>query len=610
MLVRFAIVACLLALPACSHQRGTSPESAPAEPSAGPVTADQAVDGLAEISGQLRAHDGSALTRAEVAIYRIGASQPSAKVELDGDGRFATRLSPGVYMVSIAAVDHAQVFAQLAVEGELRVTGTLGTYARGELGETLAIVAEYLDAGGQKIGKGPNTASRTEGNVYRLDLAGRPEKAATLRYQIATAGGRTYNGPLADAHESDGGGDFWSLVDVRTREHLELDLGTLPPAGEAERLDWHGEPARWATVRTVVATWNERHRDVLSRVPRRDGAIFDLQDEHREELKRLSEQAGAEIDAHEDPITRDLLRVARLSVFTASVAKADEDALLAELTWMVDTIAPDDIHLALLGRIDHVLWRSLDHVEPEHAERFETWLERRAQENPVDDLALIALEMLIARADARRDDARVAELFDVVKQERFDGLTRRDGLAETYDPDRLLQRGKPFPAFDFAPLQSQGSRITSADRSGRLYLLEFWATWCGPCVAEMPKLHATYAAINRAKVGKGQQEKALRRLKPLARPAVEFVFVSLDESPEAVETFRRQHWSMPWTHAFAGRDQQKEVMKRYGFTGVPMVVLIDENGTILETENALRGDKLLPTLERVLDERARESSGR
>ena len=48
----------------------------------------------------------------------------------------------------------------------------------------------------------------------------------------------------------------------------------------------------------------------------------------------------------------------------------------------------------------------------------------------------------------------------------------------------------------------------------------------------------------------------------------------------------------------------KKAMKRYGFSGVPTAVLIDEAGTILEVDAPLRRDALLPTLERVLAERS------
>ncbi len=52
---------------------------------------------------------------------------------------------------------------------------------------------------------------------------------------------------------------------------------------------------------------------------------------------------------------------------------------------------------------------------------------------------------------------------------------------------------RPVPAFDFT--DAQGRRLGLADFSGRVVLLNLWATWCGPCVAEMPSLDRLQAAL-------------------------------------------------------------------------------------------------------------------
>src|SRR5690606_27738757 len=130
------------------------------------------------------------------------------------------------------------------------------------------------------------------------------------------------------------------------------------------------------------------------------------------------------------------------------------------------------------------------------------------------------------------------------------GTGLADHLKQAFNPDRPLQRGKRLPDFEFPGLSPDDPPIKSADRAGRLYLLEFWATWCGPCVVDMPETHAAYAKVNGAQPGEGD----LRRLAPVEQPKVEFVFVSLDASPAEVKAFRAEQWSMPWTHAFAGFD--------------------------------------------------------
>jgi thiol-disulfide isomerase/thioredoxin len=203
-------------------------------------------------------------------------------------------------------------------------------------------------------------------------------------------------------------------------------------------------------------------------------------------------------------------------------------------------------------------------------------------------------------AAERAEEARVSELYELASARRLSRTYPGRMLARMYDPARVMQRGKPLPDFDFAALGEPKRRITKGDRLGKLYLVEFWATWCGPCVAEMPKLHETYAAINGARHGKGKGDKALRKLRAVDEPRVEFLFVSLDGAADDVVRFRGSYWSMPWTHAFVGGGLDAVLLEKFGFSGVPTAILVDERGNILEYGSSLRNEKLLPTLERAL----------
>lgn len=564
-------------------------------------------DGRREIAGRLLAHDGTPLRHAELIVRREGFREAKATEVLDDDGSFRVSVPSGVYSVVIAAVDHRMVLRSTVVTDDLRVEGRLGTYARTDPGQTLGIRSEYLDAEGTVVAPGPGAAARVTEGVYRLELPSKPPGATRLRYQlVAAGGGRTYNGPLADEYQSDGGGDFWSIVDVSTKDALELDLGALPPADLRPQLEWTGESEPTVALHDYQDRWYGAIDELRGRIPRKDGKILEMTEELQAEATALAAKAREEIDAVADPTTQALLRMFHLSMFGAFLGTMrDAKAMREEVAWILDHLSPTDPHIALLLNLDNFLYSARRDADEAFVARSDAWLERRAREHAEPSLAIDALEILMGAANDRHDEARLAELYAVVVDERFDGTFAQARLKQRYDPDRILQRGKPFPAFDFAALRDADGRVTSTDRAGTLYLIEFWATWCGPCVAEMPKLHATYAAINGAKPGKGRGDEGMRRLLPAKHPKIEFVFVSLDAAPGEVEAFRKEHWSMPWAHGFVGQTGEKDAMQRYGFSGVPTAVLVDETGTILEVNGPLRGVELQPTLERVLAERGR-----
>ena len=391
--------------------------------------------------------------------------------------------------------------------------------------------------------------------------------------------------------------------------HVEGRLGARSAANGEAQVQWTGERAPTTAMLAFHERWWEARGEVRRRAPRKDGKVLEMPDELWAEARALAAKAREEVDAASDPATYTLLRMAYASAFNELLARPDEAAARREeAAWLVEHVPATEPHLALAAHLDTVLFLAREDVDQAHIAKIDAWLERRVREHSDPQTALVALLHLIHDADLRGDVARVDELYALALDERFEGSSLQRYLRDEYDPDRILRRGKPFPAFDFAPLHDGGPRITSTDRTGRLYLLEFWATWCSGCVKQMPTLHTAYAAINGAKSSKGRGEAALRRLRPVEHPNIEFVSVSLDTDPSKVDEFRKQHWSMPWTHAFVGESGEAQAQERYGFSAVPRIVLVDESGTILEVDESLRGEKLLPTLERVLAERSAAAS--
>lgn len=121
---------------------------------------------------------------------------------------------------------------------------------------------------------------------------------------------------------------------------------------------------------------------------------------------------------------------------------------------------------------------------------------------------------------------------------------------------------------------TDGSEINLADMKDKVVLVDFWATWCGPCVGEMPNLIKAYEEYH---------EKGF-----------EILGISLDQDKAALEKFVEER-KMTWPQFFDGKGWENELAGKFGIKGIPATFLIGKDGTVVATD--LRGDALEQALE-------------
>jgi thiol-disulfide isomerase/thioredoxin len=118
-----------------------------------------------------------------------------------------------------------------------------------------------------------------------------------------------------------------------------------------------------------------------------------------------------------------------------------------------------------------------------------------------------------------------------------------------------------------------GKAFDPKSLAGKVVLVDFWATWCGPCVAEIPNVLAQYEKYH----DKG----------------FEVIGISLDEEKDKVDAFVAEH-KIPWPIIYAGKGWNDPVAQFYGISGIPQLILIGRDGNVI-TLNA-RGEKLAERL--------------
>ena len=124
-----------------------------------------------------------------------------------------------------------------------------------------------------------------------------------------------------------------------------------------------------------------------------------------------------------------------------------------------------------------------------------------------------------------------------------------------------------------------GAEIDLAKMKGKVVLVDFWATWCGPCVGEMPTVIAAYDKFK----DKG----------------FEVVGISLDQDKAALEGFIKEQ-GMTWPQYFDGKGWQNDIAGKYGIQSIPATFLVGKDGKIVATD--LRGPALENKLAELLAE--------
>ena len=121
-----------------------------------------------------------------------------------------------------------------------------------------------------------------------------------------------------------------------------------------------------------------------------------------------------------------------------------------------------------------------------------------------------------------------------------------------------------------------GVEFDWATYRGKVILVDFWATWCGPCIREIPQVKAAYEKWK----DKG----------------FDVVGINLDKDPQALASFLKDN-PMPWSQLVS--EGAAEAAKAYGVRGIPTMMVIDRDGKILAVAHRIA--ELEPTIAKQLE---------
>ena len=160
-----------------------------------------------------------------------------------------------------------------------------------------------------------------------------------------------------------------------------------------------------------------------------------------------------------------------------------------------------------------------------------------------------AIKWLTRGLAMKHDDKAMAAL-----EELLGDSAGKQVAAEKISAERR-KSAKEAPNFTLATLRGDSVRLS--DLRGRIVMIDFWATWCGPCISELPNLVKLYAKYSK-------------------NPNVVFLSIDTNEPAAAIEPFMQKN-GYSFTVLLGN---QSSVPQQYGVEGIPTKFLIDRDGKI------------------------------
>ena len=525
------------------------------------------------INGSIKGSNGAPLKKG--ILIASGPEGFYSKKEIKSYGSCNITLPhKGGYYLYIKGVHHKAISMPIVVskEKETSLKVRMQSMSFNENPDSVYVIGNFNDF---STNKGLHLMQRQADGSFTKKIKA---ENGSVKYQVfgvaQTTYGRTY--PISGTEESE---DIYVLKKAPWEEGhfatskvissdevtINFDINKLPDSDAEEDISFSD-----STLDEIVSIYREveKKETKIGSAPRgkRFEVVGRFQDEHKSKLKD-----------EKNPILRQLLLLRYFdelhpqksdSTFTNRIL---EEVPPTSPFWSLEarsSVGASNI-IFVVGRISN------------KQERVDEYINKVIQQHSDPDVRAQFLYAGFNRAENKDDKKLMAQYFYKLKSNHADSR-QFERVRREYAPNRAIQVGNSVPDFKFTALNDSSKILSDDNYRDKFLLIDFWGTWCAPCIEEMPYLHEAY--------------------KTFKAQGFQILSVAFRDERSKIEKFRNEHYPMPWDHTLISEEDYDRIHSKFEITGIPRPILVDPNGNIIALDEQIRGEKLVEKLSSIFDE--------
>lgn len=541
-----------------------------------------------QILGTILGHDSQPIELSHVQLYPaiplywISPEPPTAieTVRVKEDGSFSLRAdTTGVFTLIFSGINHApkEVYLVISEIGQqIELDAQLTTFDYLEDFSKIAVIGDFNDFATNETAI---SMVKHSDEVYEAVIK---TERDTLAYQLINMArvGQARHGTLADRYVLKDRGNYASIIDVKNGvAKITFNPNVLTMPNNDPKVVFRKEDSETRQLNGFVEAIR---KDLQSYIKEKQMLI--MEEASPEELTNFTNEY--DWASHTETVSQilkgnnsNLFKKTVLVLYLSESLKDFVDSTLARATFeVIEPISPlwstwpQGLYVSVRSKTSYKDYDEyVDELVTEHPDTFLI-------------VSHIETELILTNLEERHDRATI--LYERLLQD-YPNSEQAERARRAYGPNRVIQEGKFVPEFEIVSMENLDMVYSSSNMTGRTYLIDFWATWCPPCIKELPYLHKAYDKYK--------------------TKGFTILSLSCDQTSDDVLKFRKGRWEMPWFHGLIegcyGNWDSNSILKAFGVVNFPTTILIGPDKKIHASGPALRGEKLNETLSRIFSEK-------